>query len=125
MDQIKPELPTGVMIDYYAVGRMGAEYLLKQGSRKPLLFLGPLWLKLRYNPDIFTRHKDKLLLDGFSDVRSRARLCQLDGQTGSCSYMGYAVCPGGPEPQEEAPTRAAAGASSRAGVQMSWGVPRK
>ena len=63
---------TGVLIDYYVAGRMGAEYLLKQGSRKPLLFLGPLWLKLRYNPDIFSRHKDKLLLDGFSDVLKEA-----------------------------------------------------
>ena len=68
---------TGVMIDYYTVGRMGAEYLLKKGCRKPLLFAGPLILKYRYWPEKFAIHKDKLLLDGFADVLREAGMDPL------------------------------------------------
>ena len=77
MDREKPNCLTGVMIDYYAVGRMGAEYLLKKGCRKPLLFVGPLIFKYRYWPEKFAIHKDKLLLDGFADVLRAAGMDPL------------------------------------------------
>ena len=68
---------TGVLIDYYVAGRMGAEYLLKKGCRKPLLFVGPLIFKYRYWPEKFAIHKDKLLLDGFADVLRAAGMDPL------------------------------------------------
>ena len=76
-DGIAPDGTTGVLIDYHAVGRMGAEYLLKRGCRRPLLFCGPLKPRLRFCPETFSRHKDKQLLEGFSEVLRSAGMDPL------------------------------------------------
>ena len=67
-----PPGATGVLIDYYKIGRMGAEYLLNRGCRRPLLFCGPLPPSKRYAPEKFAIHRDKRLLDGFADVLKEA-----------------------------------------------------
>lgn len=65
----RPDDATGVLIDYYKIGRLGATYLLKCGCKHPLLILGsgPA-VKDRFTPECFACHKVKLIMDGYSDV---------------------------------------------------------
>lgn len=64
---------TGVFFDYYECGRLGAEYLLKKGSKYPLLIIGngPLVVN-RYSPEYFAIHKSKKMIDGYSAVLKEA-----------------------------------------------------
>ena len=81
-----PPNTTGVLIDYYQVGRMGAEYLLKKGCRHPWFFCGPLRPGIRYSPSAFPLHKNKRMIDGISDVLTAAgmdpwvHICMTDMQ---------------------------------------------
>ena len=65
----RPEGVTGVLIDYYAIGKLAAEYLLKNGCRRPLLIGEQLRFRLLFSPERFCGHKDKLLADGFFEAR--------------------------------------------------------
>ena len=69
---IDPKHVVGVLIDYYQIGRTGAEYLLKKGCRRPLFFCGPLKPRLRYSPKAFSVHKYKRMVDGISEVLAAA-----------------------------------------------------
>ena len=71
----RPVDVTGVMVDYYEIGRMGAKYLLEKGCCHPLLIIGdgPM-AKERYAPEYFASHKTKKLIDGFSGYLQKAGL---------------------------------------------------
>ena len=64
-----PENATGVFIDYYEIGRIGASYLIEKGCKRPLLIDcdGPDMFR-RFDPEDFSHHRSKLIMDGFADV---------------------------------------------------------
>ena len=68
-DSSRPNGLTGVMIDYTEVGRLGAKYLLENGCKHPLLIIGdgPTVIQ-RYNPQGFSQHKSKKIINGFSEI---------------------------------------------------------
>ena len=70
----RPEGVTGVLIDYYAIGKLAAEYLLKNGCRRPLLIGEQIRFRLLFSPELFRWHQNKLMADGFSDALRKAGL---------------------------------------------------
>lgn len=69
IDYRVPKDSTGVFIDYYEVGRIGASYLIAKGCKRPLMIDcdGPSVCR-RFDPEDFSHHRIKMIMDGFSDV---------------------------------------------------------
>ncbi len=55
----------GVWLDYEMAGYIGGRYLLEQGCRRPVYFPQFFSLLTHLNPDFYTIHKEKMLIDGF------------------------------------------------------------
>ena len=68
-DGVRPENSTGVLIDYYEMGRIGAKYLLDKGCKHPMLMNMHLPnIKNRHIPESYANHKEKKIFDGYFDV---------------------------------------------------------
>ncbi len=60
------EMPEyGVWIDYERAGYLGAQYLLQQGCRHPLLVCHYLPYHVRFHPNGYQRHRDMQIQRGF------------------------------------------------------------
>ncbi|MBR2509132.1 MAG: GntR family transcriptional regulator [Lentisphaeria bacterium] len=68
-DAARPAGATGVLIDYYEIGRIGGKYLLDCGCKHPMLLnISGATPKNRHIPEVYACHKDKRVFDGYYDV---------------------------------------------------------
>ena len=56
---------TGVWFDYRKAGYLAGKYLIGRGCRRPVLFSQFVPPCVRFNPDPYVHHRDKLIIEGF------------------------------------------------------------
>ena len=56
---------TGVWFDYRKAGYLAGKYLIGRGCRRPVLFSQFVPPYVRFNPDTYVHHRDKLIIEGF------------------------------------------------------------
>lgn len=56
---------TGVWFDYRKAGYLAGKYLLERGCRKPVFFSGFVPPCVRFNPDTYVHHCEKMAIEGF------------------------------------------------------------
>ena len=56
---------TGVWFDYRKAGYLAGKYLIEQGCRRPVFFSGFVPPGVRFNPESYVHHSEKLAIEGF------------------------------------------------------------
>ena len=56
---------TGVWFDYRKAGYLIGKHLIERGCRRPVLFSMFVPPCVRFNPDTYVHHRDKLIIEGF------------------------------------------------------------
>ena len=65
---------TGVWFDYRKAGYLAGKYLLERGCRRPVLFSQFVPPCVRFNPDTYVHHRDKLIIEGFRQAMAEGGL---------------------------------------------------
>ena len=56
---------TGVWFDYRKAGYLAGKYLIERGCRRPMFFSGFVPPGVRFNPESYIHHSEKLAIEGF------------------------------------------------------------
>ena len=56
---------SGVWFDYRKAGYLAGEYLLERGCRRPVFFSGFVPPSVRFNPESYVHHCEKMAIEGF------------------------------------------------------------
>ena len=65
---------TGVWFDYRKAGYLAGKYLIGRGCRRPVLFSQFVPPYVRFNPDTYVHHRDKLIIEGFRQAMTEGGL---------------------------------------------------
>ncbi len=65
---------TGIFVDYRKAGYLAGKYLTDRGCRRPVFFPDFVPPKVRFNPDSYGHHRNKMLIEGFRQAVTEAGL---------------------------------------------------
>ena len=76
---------TGVWFNYRKAGYLAGKYLLKKGCRRPVLFSQFVPPRVRFNPDTYGHHCDKLIIEGFRQAMTEGGIDPENAVISSCA----------------------------------------